>query len=106
MATATKSLKVADYRDLIDEVFHNRRTLLSSVTIEEWRAGAEHLRRAVQELEQAECRTAQTRDLIRAVEAIRQSKDCLGLEKAMHWLHHRTLDRMARGVEGTYQKMS
>jgi len=26
------------------------------------------------------------------------------LEEAMHWLHHRTLDRMARGVEGSYQK--
>jgi len=26
------------------------------------------------------------------------------LEEAMHWLHHRTLDRMGRGVEGSYQK--
>lgn len=26
------------------------------------------------------------------------------LEEAMHWLHHRTLARLARGVEGTHQK--
>lgn len=26
------------------------------------------------------------------------------LEEAMHWLHHRTLNRVARGVEGTHQK--
>jgi len=26
------------------------------------------------------------------------------LEEAMHWLHHRTWNRMSRGVEGTYQK--
>jgi hypothetical protein len=26
------------------------------------------------------------------------------LEEAMHWLHHRTLARVARGVEGTLQK--
>lgn len=25
------------------------------------------------------------------------------LEEAQHWLHHRTLARQARGVEGTYQ---
>lgn len=25
------------------------------------------------------------------------------LEQAMHWLHHRTRDRVARGVEGTTQ---
>lgn len=26
------------------------------------------------------------------------------LEEAMHWLNHRTLDRLARGVEGTQEK--
>lgn len=26
------------------------------------------------------------------------------LEEAQHWLHHRTLARMARGVEGTHEK--
>ncbi len=26
------------------------------------------------------------------------------LEDAMHWLHHRTRERMARGVEGTSEK--
>lgn len=26
------------------------------------------------------------------------------LQEAMHWLHHRTRARMARGVEGTHQK--
>jgi hypothetical protein len=26
------------------------------------------------------------------------------IEEAQHWLHHRTLARMARGVEGTHQK--
>jgi hypothetical protein len=26
------------------------------------------------------------------------------LEEAMHWLHHRTRERLARGVEGTNQK--
>jgi hypothetical protein len=26
------------------------------------------------------------------------------IEEAQHWLHHRTLHRMARGVEGTNQK--
>lgn len=26
------------------------------------------------------------------------------LQEAMHWLHHRTRERMARGVEGTHQK--
>ena len=26
------------------------------------------------------------------------------LQEAMHWLHHRTRERMARGVEGTMQK--
>lgn len=26
------------------------------------------------------------------------------IEEAMHWLHHRTLARMRRGVEGTHQK--
>lgn len=26
------------------------------------------------------------------------------LQEAMHWLHHRTRERMARGVEGTNQK--
>jgi len=26
------------------------------------------------------------------------------LEDAMHWLQHRTRERMARGVEGTMQK--
>lgn len=26
------------------------------------------------------------------------------LEEAMHWLHHRTQERMRRGVEGTHQK--
>jgi hypothetical protein len=26
------------------------------------------------------------------------------LEEAMHWLHHRTRERLARGVEGTHQK--
>lgn len=26
------------------------------------------------------------------------------IEEAMHWLHHRTRARMARGVEGTHQK--
>lgn len=26
------------------------------------------------------------------------------LEEAMHWLHHRTLARVTRGVEGTHQK--
>jgi len=26
------------------------------------------------------------------------------LEEAMHWLHHRTRERVARGVEGTHQK--
>lgn len=25
------------------------------------------------------------------------------IEEAMHWLHHRTLSRMRRGVEGTHQ---
>jgi hypothetical protein len=26
------------------------------------------------------------------------------IEEAQHWLHHRTLARMARGVEGTHEK--
>jgi hypothetical protein len=26
------------------------------------------------------------------------------IQEAMHWLHHRTRDRIARGVEGTLQK--
>jgi len=26
------------------------------------------------------------------------------IQEAMHWLHHRTRDRVARGVEGTMQK--
>lgn len=26
------------------------------------------------------------------------------IEEAMHWLQHRTLERMRRGVEGTHQK--
>ena len=26
------------------------------------------------------------------------------LQEAMHWLHHRTRERMQRGVEGTHQK--
>lgn len=26
------------------------------------------------------------------------------IEEAQHWLHHRTLARMARGVEGTHQR--
>lgn len=26
------------------------------------------------------------------------------LEEAMHWLHHRTRGRMARGVEGTHER--
>lgn len=26
------------------------------------------------------------------------------IEEAMHWLHHRTRARMARGVEGTHEK--
>lgn len=26
------------------------------------------------------------------------------IQEAMHWLHHRTRERMARGVEGTSQK--
>ena len=26
------------------------------------------------------------------------------IEEAQHWLHHRTRDRMARGVEGTHEK--
>ncbi len=26
------------------------------------------------------------------------------LEEALHWLNHRTADRTARGVEGTYEK--
>lgn len=26
------------------------------------------------------------------------------LQEAMHWLHHRTRERLARGVEGTYAK--
>ena len=26
------------------------------------------------------------------------------LQEAMHWLHHRTRERMSRGVEGTHQK--
>ena len=26
------------------------------------------------------------------------------LEEAMHWLHHRTHERLRRGVEGTHQK--
>lgn len=26
------------------------------------------------------------------------------LQEALHWLHHRTRDRMARGVEGTMEK--
>jgi len=26
------------------------------------------------------------------------------MEEAQHWLHHRTLKRMARGVEGTHKK--
>lgn len=26
------------------------------------------------------------------------------IQEAMHWLHHRTRDRLARGVEGTHEK--
>ncbi len=26
------------------------------------------------------------------------------IQEAMHWLHHRTRERMARGVEGTHEK--
>lgn len=26
------------------------------------------------------------------------------IQEAMHWLHHRTRERVARGVEGTHQK--
>lgn len=26
------------------------------------------------------------------------------LQEAMHWLHHRTRERLARGVEGTHEK--
>ena len=26
------------------------------------------------------------------------------IQKAMHWLHHRTRERMSRGVEGTHNK--
>jgi hypothetical protein len=26
------------------------------------------------------------------------------IQEAMHWLHHRTRERLARGVEGTHQK--
>jgi len=26
------------------------------------------------------------------------------LEEAVHWLHHRTAQRLARGVEGTHEK--
>jgi hypothetical protein len=92
-------LKVADYRDLISEVWDCRTSLVSAVTSHEQRSEAMRLRDLVALLKRSACGRASERDLERADNVVRQCELLLGQKEKEFDAADANLCRMAFGGE-------
>lgn len=99
MPATTTNLKVADYRDLIDRLSQWHVSLQSAATGDEQRREAMTLRRAVDDLKAATCRTASEYDRQRANRVLANAETLLARRQESFKAADANLQRMAFGAE-------